>query len=127
MAMHLLIADDEPSVLLMLRTFFERSGYQISTARNGQEAINLAWQLRPDMILLDIQMPIKSGVDVVRELRSHPEFAGIPMLAITAHVRDYLPTAVKNAGFDQLVTKPFEFAELQDVVTLLLKRYYDQG
>lgn len=118
----ILIADDEPSVLLMLRTFFERQGYRVTTARDGLEAVVQARHIAPDIIILDIQMPHKTGVEVVRELREDPRFDRVPILALTAYVRDYLPSAVLGAGFDRMLTKPFEFTELMDLIAQLLKQ-----
>ncbi len=122
MPYRMLIADDEPSVLLLLRTFFERQGYQVATARDGREAVVQAQHSMPDIIILDIQMPHKTGVEVVRELRTDPRFDQVPILALTAYVRDYLPSAVLSAGFDRMLTKPFEFAELIDLITRLLEQ-----
>jgi two-component system, OmpR family, alkaline phosphatase synthesis response regulator PhoP len=122
-AKHLLIADDEPSVLAVLRIYFQRLGYQVTTARNGQEAIDLAIEVQPDLIILDIQMPKKTGLEALLELRALPAFANRPILALTAHVRDFLPSTVLQAGFNQLLTKPLEFSELQEVVVNLLNKH----
>ena len=116
MRYHVLIADDEPSVLSVLRLFFGRSGFQVTAARDGLEAIELAQQELPDAIILDLQMPRMSGTDVARQLRANPRFATTPIVAITAHMRDYLPEDVMIAGFDKLVTKPFELAALLKLI-----------
>ena len=121
MPAHLLVADDEPSLLALLRMYFERMGYRVSGARDGEEAIALARSARPDLLILDIQMPRKTGIEVAQELRGDPSFAQTPMIAFTAHVRDYLPPAVRKAGFNQLLTKPFEFEELSAAVAELLE------
>ena len=118
---HILIADDEPSVLAMLRLFFERQSYTVTCARNGQEALDLVQQQTPDLLLLDIQMPHKTGVEVVRVLRGDPRFSSTPMIALTAHIRDFVPATVFQAGFDHMMTKPFEFAELRELVEHCLK------
>lgn len=117
--MQLLIADDEPAILAVLRAFFVHKGYQVLTAGDGQEAIDQAVRHRPDLIILDIQMPRKSGIEAVRELRQIPELADTPILALTAHIRDYTPVDVQKAGFTMLLTKPFEFVELGDIVARL--------
>jgi CheY-like chemotaxis protein len=64
--------------------------------------------------LMDIQMPRKTGIDAVRELRALPQFATTPILAITAHARNFLPSDIVRAGFDHVVFKPFEFTEIID-------------
>ena len=94
-----------------------------TSARNGQEAIDFAKREIPDLIILDIQMPHKTGLEALIELRSSPGFAEVPILALTAHVRDFLPSTVIQAGFNQLLTKPLEFSELQEVVVSLINRY----
>src|SRR5689334_13695469 len=117
----ILVVDDEPDVQMLLRTFFERQGYTVYRARDGQEAIEVARRYKPDMILMDIQMPRKTGVEAVRELRADPDFAHTPMLALTAYVRSYLPADVIRAGFDQVLFKPFDFSQLEATVDDLLR------
>src|SRR5262245_31416000 len=86
---NILIADDELDIQMLLSLFFERQGYHIVRVRDGQEAINAALTFSPDLLLLDVQMPRKNGIEVVQELRANPRFADTPMIAITAYVRDY--------------------------------------
>jgi CheY-like chemotaxis protein len=116
----ILVVDDEPDVLMLLRLFFERLGHIVYRARDGQEAVEVARQCQPDMILMDIQMPRKTGIEAVRELRADPRFASTPMLALSAYARVYLPADVIRAGFDQMLFKPFDFGQLGDIVSELL-------
>jgi CheY-like chemotaxis protein len=116
----ILVVDDEPDVLMLLRLFFERLGHIVYRARDGQEAVEVARQCQPDMILMDIQMPRKTGIEAVRELRADPRFASTPMLALSAYARVYLPADVIRAGFDQMLFKPFDFGQLGDIVSALL-------
>ena len=109
----ILIADDEIDVQMLLCLFFERQGYTIIRARDGQEAIAAANTQRPDLILMDIQMPRKTGIEAVQELRSDSRFASTPIIAITAHARNFLPSDILRAGFDQIIFKPFDFAEVE--------------
>jgi CheY-like chemotaxis protein len=121
MARHtILIVDDEPDVQMLLRLFFERQGHITHRARDGQEAVDIALQVVPDIILMDIQMPLKTGVDAVKELRSDARFASTPMIALTAYARKYAPADVIRAGFDRVLFKPFDFAELQAMIAELL-------
>jgi CheY-like chemotaxis protein len=122
MTKHILIADDEPSVLAMLRLFFQRKGYRVTAVSNGREAIDAALRDVPDLLLLDIQMPVKTGIEVVRELRTDARFATVPFIALTAYIRDFMPPAVHSAGFDHLLTKPFEFADLHAMVLASIER-----
>jgi CheY-like chemotaxis protein len=109
----ILIADDELDVQLLLCLFFERQGHTIIRARDGQEAVAAATSQLPDLILMDIQMPRKTGIEAVQELRSDPRFANTPIIAITAHARSFLPSDILRAGFDQIIFKPFDFAEVE--------------
>jgi two-component system, cell cycle response regulator DivK len=117
----ILVVDDEPDVQMLLRMFFERQGHTVYRARDGEEAIEVARRCIPDLILMDIQMPRKTGVEAVRELRADPQFADTPMLALTAYARMYLPADMIRAGFDQVLFKPFDFGQLQAVVGELLR------
>jgi CheY-like chemotaxis protein len=109
----ILIADDELDVQLLLCLFFERQGHTIIRARDGQEAVAAATSQLPDLILMDIQMPRKTGIEAVQELRSDPRFASTPIIAITAHARSFLPSDILRAGFNQIIFKPFDFAEVE--------------
>lgn len=127
MPAHLLIADDEPSVLAILRLFFERLGYRITTARDGYEAVELAQQDLPDLIILDIQMPRMTGLQAVVQLRADPRFADLPIIALTAHVRDNTPGSVIKSGFSRMIIKPFEIVELREIINSYLDRKADSS
>ncbi len=120
----ILIVEDERDLQSLLRLFFERQGYTVYDARDGQEAVEVARRKLPDLILMDIQMPRKTGIEAVQELRADPRFANTPILAITAHARNYLPPDIIRAGFDHVIIKPFDFQEIIDRVTEAL-RYLD--
>ena len=118
----ILIADDEVDVQMLLCLFLERQGYGIIRARDGQEAVRAAMEHCPDLIMMDIQMPRKTGIEAVRDLRADPRFADTPILAITAHARSFLPSDILRAGFDQIVFKPFEFGEIEAWLDQMLQR-----
>src|ERR1700733_9315304 len=80
----ILIADDEPAGREFSRTVLEYSGFEVFEAGDGEEALTSALSSRPDLILLDIQMPLRDGLSVVAELRRNPRFASIPIIAVTA-------------------------------------------
>lgn len=112
----LLIADDEPSVRALLQMLFEQQGYEVTTARDGRDAVERACQSRPDVMIFDIQMPHLTGIEAVEILRAEPGFEGVPVIALTAHIRDYLPSTVSKAGFSHILTKPFDIPDLLEVV-----------
>ena len=108
-----LVADDEIHTTLMLERIFEREGYQVKSAHDGVEALDAARQLKPDLILLDIQMPGMNGFDVLSALRENPATASIPTILITAKARK--PDDVAhglNLGADDYIYKPFDPREL---------------
>jgi CheY-like chemotaxis protein len=118
----ILIAEDEADVQMLLSLFLERQGYSIVRARDGQEAIVAAMEHCPDLIMMDIQMPRKTGIEAVIELRADPRFAETPILAITAHARNFLPADILRAGFDQIIFKPFEFSQIEAWLDQMLQR-----
>ncbi|MFL5804724.1 MAG: response regulator [Roseiflexaceae bacterium] len=118
----ILIADDEVDVQMLLCLFLERQGYGVVRARDGEEAIIAATEHCPDLILMDIQMPRKTGIEAVRELRADPRFADTPILAITAHARSFLPADILRAGFNRIIFKPFEFSEIESWIDQMLQR-----
>lgn len=108
-----LVADDEVQTTVMLTRIFEREGYRVESAHDGYEALEMAQQLLPDLILLDVQMPTMSGFDVLRALRELPATASIPTIIVTAKARQ--PTDIAhgmNLGADDFVQKPFDPGEL---------------
>ena len=106
----LLIADDSETVLLMLQRRLEMSGYEVVTAKDGQEALEQAEAEKPDLILLDAMMPRMSGVEALRELRGSG--SEIPVLVISAHLDAQEPDRMIEAGANGCVPKPFEWDEL---------------
>jgi DNA-binding response OmpR family regulator len=118
----ILIADDELDVQLLLCLFFERQGHTVIRARDGQQAVIAASEQLPNLILMDIQMPRKTGIEAVQELRADPRFANTPILAITAHARSFLPSDILRAGFDQIIFKPFDFTEIETRICQAMRR-----
>jgi CheY-like chemotaxis protein len=97
-------------------------GHQVYAARDGQEAIDVARRYIPDVIVMDIQMPCKTGIEAVQELRAAPIFAATPIIALTAHVRSFVPAEVMRVGFDKVLSKPFDFGQVYQVIDALLQR-----
>jgi CheY-like chemotaxis protein len=118
----ILVVDDEPDVRMLLRLFFERRGYAVCLARDGEEAIEVARQQRPSLVVMDIQMPRKTGIEAVVELRADPRFADTPMVALTAYARMFLPADIIRAGFDEVIFKPFDFGQVEAIVGALIQK-----
>lgn len=109
-----LAVDDERSILLLLETILEEQGIAVGTAADGEEALRLIRRDPPDLILLDVLMPRKDGLQVVAELRADPQLAKVPIILISANPNlGRLPAAEQVQG---LLVKPFELDELLTVV-----------
>ena len=120
MSAKILIADDEPNILLSLEFLMQREGFQVLVARDGQQALDAILQQRPDLVLLDVMMPKKSGFDVLQAVREHDELASIRILMLTAKGRDTDMAKGLALGADDYMTKPFSTRELVDKVRALL-------
>ncbi|MCB9454869.1 MAG: response regulator [Anaerolineaceae bacterium] len=109
----ILVADDEPHTTIMLERIFTRENYEVRSVHNGVDALETAQKLIPDLLLLDIQMPLMNGFEVLKALRETPSTSTLPTIIITARARQ--PTDVAhglNLGADDYVYKPFEPKEL---------------
>lgn len=106
----LLVADDSDTVLLMLQRRLEMAGYEVVTAKDGQEALEQAERENPDVILLDAMMPRMSGVEALQKLRASG--SKVPVLVISAHLDAQEPERMIEAGANGCVPKPFEWDEL---------------
>lgn len=120
MSAKILIADDEPNILLSLEFLMQREGFQVLVARDGQQALDAILQQRPDLVLLDVMMPKKSGFDVLQAVREHDELAAIRILMLTAKGRDTDMAKGLALGAYDYMTKPFSTRELVDKVRALL-------
>ncbi|RZL96202.1 MAG: response regulator [Variovorax sp.] len=112
MTYKVLIADDEPNIVVSLEFLMKREGYEVSIARDGQQALDLIWSLRPDLVLLDVMMPFKSGFDVLQAVRADEAIAGTKILMLTARGRDNDMAKGMALGADAYMTKPFSTREL---------------
>lgn len=116
----LLIVDDVPDNLFLVRTILEEEGYEIVTSSNGQEALKIIETEPPDLVLLDVMMPVMDGYEVTRRMRAMKDLPFIPILLITAYDR---ANAVKglDLGADEFIRKPIEADELLARVRSLLR------
>src|SRR5262245_8210748 len=103
---HILIVDDYPDALDIWAIYLRALGYEVSTAGDGAAALAQAERVRPDVIVLDLELPRISGFDVARRLRANPETAHIPLIAATGYSHSTQLDRARAAGFDQIVIKP---------------------
>jgi two-component system, cell cycle response regulator DivK len=116
----ILIADDKATSRELLRTVLERQGYAITEAADGEEALKKALAEPPDLILLDLQMPRRSGYEVLVELRKDPRHAEVPIIAITASAMQGDREKALAAGFTGYLAKPVALVHLREEVQRLL-------
>lgn len=121
MTRKLLIADDEPNILISLEYLLKREGYQVTVARDGQEALDAVGRECPDLLLLDVMMPRKNGFEVCQALRADERFAALKILMLTAKGRDTDVTKGQALGADAYMTKPFATRELVQKIADLLE------
>ncbi len=122
MSKKILIVDDEPDILDILKYVLEKEGYKVKKARNGEEAIDRAYEEKPDLILLDIMMPKKDGIEVCRELRSNKKFNDTIIVFLTARNEEYSEVAGFDVGADDYVVKPIKPRSLISRIKTLLLR-----
>jgi DNA-binding response OmpR family regulator len=120
MGKKIVIADDEPNIVISLEFLMQRSGYEVKTAGDGEAALKLVSDFRPDLILLDIMLPLKSGYEVCQKIRENPELKGTKVVMITAKGRDIEVTKGLALGADAYITKPFSTQDLLGNVKRLL-------
>ncbi len=116
----ILIADDNPQILELLEAYLEPLGLRILTARDGQETLDVVESRHPDLILLDIMMPHRSGFEVCRILKQNPRYRDIPIIMVTALNEIADMERARESGADHYLSKPVNKLELLDRVRELL-------
>jgi CheY-like chemotaxis protein len=101
-----LIADDFPDACEMYSVYLRFHGFRVVTATNGRDAVNAAHESQPDLILLDVRMPVMGGLEAMQLLKTDPRFAHVPIVALTAHALPHERDAALRAGFDGYLSKP---------------------
>jgi DNA-binding response OmpR family regulator len=119
-ARRVLIADDEPNIVTSLEFLMRGCDYEVRVARDGEEALRLAEAFRPDVLLLDVMMPLHDGFEVCRRLRANPATRGVRILMLTAHGRGAEMERGLALGADAYINKPFSNKELVAKVQGLL-------
>jgi len=116
----ILIADDDKKSIKLLRDVLQASGYFVAVARDGRETVALAQARKPDLILMDIRMPVMDGIAAMKKLRADPNTDRIPIIAITAHAMRGNKERFIQRGFDDFLAKPVDIHVLLDRVRLHL-------
>jgi DNA-binding response OmpR family regulator len=118
----IVVADDEEDILELVAHRLEREGYVVHRARDGEEALALTREHRPDVAILDVAMPKLDGFELTRRLRNGTETSDIKIMLLTARVQEADVDAGLAAGAHDYITKPFSPQELQERVAALLSR-----
>jgi len=115
------VVDDDPEIVTMLSTRLGKRGYKVSTASDGTKALEMAKEDRPDVVLLDVMMPGKSGWEVARALKQDPATQGVKIVMVSAIGEKTNEITAPIYGADAHVDKPFEFEHLEKVISRLLE------
>src|SRR6185312_6669555 len=112
----ILVAEDRPASLELIRTVLESAGYEVIDAMDGQDALHKAAANSVDLVLLDLQMPKIDGFGVIRQLRNDPKFNNIPIVALTASAMQGDRERALSAGFSSYIAKPINLAALRSEI-----------
>lgn len=123
MSLRILVADDEPSTTEMLALALGFTGYEVTRAYDGAEALKLAREVKPDVLLLDVRMPRLYGSEVTRRLKKDPELAGKVVVLISS--ADECDVSWREAGADAFLSKPIDIRQLPFVVQGLVEQRKD--
>ncbi|MGC8874866.1 MAG: response regulator [Chloroflexia bacterium] len=118
----ILVADDDPRILQLLRAFLESLGYRALLTQTGNDAVQVAQENVPDLVILDVMMPQMDGFEVCRQLRNDTRTSHVPILMLTSRITLEAKLTGFESGADDYMTKPFELAELRARVRALLRR-----
>jgi DNA-binding response OmpR family regulator len=118
----ILAADDEEDIRELVAFRLERAGYEVITAADGQEALDLALDRTPDLVILDYRMPRLTGIEVTRRLRAESKTARVPIVLLTASVQEHSVAEGFEAGADDYIKKPFSPQELTARIQAILGR-----
>jgi DNA-binding response OmpR family regulator len=116
----ILVADDEPNIVISLEYLLKREGYTVVIARDGEEALDVIRREQPDLVLLDVMMPKKTGFEVCQAVRTDDELQATKILMLTAKGRDTDVAKGMALGADAYMTKPFSTRELVQKVAQML-------
>jgi two-component system, cell cycle response regulator DivK len=122
-APQVLVVEDNERNMKLFRDVLQASGYRTLEAATGERAVELVFEHRPDLVLMDIQLPDIDGVEALDRLRADERFSSVPVLALTAQAMEGDRERFLAAGFDGYLSKPVDIAEFVDTV----KRYCEGG
>jgi CheY-like chemotaxis protein len=117
-----LIIDDDEMHLVLVRQILDSEECSVLSTADGPHGITLYKDHRPDLVLLDLEMPVKDGFAALAEIRKDPRFAGIPVMAVTAKAMPLDRDRILTAGFDACITKPIDVKLLKEKILQFFKK-----
>lgn len=122
MSRNVLLIEDEPNIIEAIRFLLTRDGWQVSTHSEGSDAVDVVRDAAPDLVILDMMLPGKSGMDILRELRAEDRFQDLPVLMLTARGQLRDREMAEKAGVSRFMTKPFSNTEVLTAVRDLVSQ-----
>lgn len=119
MAGHVLVIEDEPNIIEAISFILSREGWHVATHSNGEDAADIVRSRAPDVLILDVMLPGRSGYDILRELRGDAATENLPVLMLTARGQSKDREMAERAGASRFMTKPFSNAEVLEAVRAL--------
>ena len=116
----ILLVEDDEATRYFMRLGLEQRGYRVIEANDGNKAVELAQEQRPDIILMDLSLPGMDGLAATKEIRKDERMGKVPVVAVTAHQETDFREEAKASGFDAYVTKPIDFDWLRELLTGLI-------
>ncbi|MFM0007934.1 MULTISPECIES: response regulator transcription factor [Paraburkholderia] len=123
MTCKVLIVDDEPNIVISLEFLMKRSGYEVGIARDGEEALAQMIAFQPDLVLLDVMLPLRNGFEVCQKIRENSAWNRVKVVMLSAKGRDLDVSKGLALGADSYITKPFSTRELVERVRSLLTSF----
>lgn len=120
MGKHVVLVEDESNIIEAIRFLLSREGWTVDTHGDGTDAADVIRSLDPDLVILDVMLPGKSGFDILEEIRNHNQTADLPVLMLTARGQSRDREMAEKAGVSRFMTKPFSNAEVLTAVRDLL-------
>ncbi len=127
MVKEILIVDDEPNVVVPIQFLMEQQGYRVMIAERGEDALDLIYHYKPDLVILDIMLPGMDGYEVCEIVRLNPNYRDVKIIFLTAKGREVEIAKGLALGADVYITKPYSNAELIAKVKELLEKTYEEA
>jgi len=127
MSKKILIVEDNPQNMRLIEMALNAESYFLLEATNGEEALEKAKKERPDLIIMDVQLPKMSGLEVTRKLRGIPEFSRTPIIALTAYAMKGDKEKALDAGCDAYLSKPIKARDLPGLIAKMLLQRQEEG